>query len=318
MDINREYFGKKVLLIGGLGFIGSSLARELASLGAEVSILTKNREKEANISDFKDKIRIISLDQEKIKGEDIKNQDIIFDLAEKKISRQILEVSDLEEFLKDRKDFVNMYKKSSSKAKVVYASSRLVYGLISEADLPINENMDLKPFNLYGHIKKESEEIYKKSILNCVILRIAVAYGEGAYVKSPTDGIIGWFIRRALKDEELKVYENTSRLRDFIYLQDLISAFLVCGIHHKATNNIFNVGSGEAIRLIDAAEKITKKVGGGRVEIAPNQNEVDKIDNFYIDTAKINRELGWRCLHSFDEGLDKTIEFYRAKLDKYI
>ncbi len=315
MNLGQNYLGKNVLLIGGLGFIGSNLARLLVSLGANITIITRSLEKLSNISDIRNKIRVLEFSED-VLLEEIFGKNLIFDLAES-VDRNSSESENVSRFVVNREKLIEGCKKYNPSVRIVYTSSRLVYGLVEPEKSPINEKSELNPFNVYGHIKKESEKLYQESGLDFVIARIGIVYGEKNKIVSPSDGLMNWFIKRALEDNDLLVREKSNRIRDFIYLADLIDALTISGICENAGKEVFNFGSGEPVALISLATKIIMKVGRGSIKIEKNSDAFDFEDSFYLDIDKARKVLNWKPKIFIDEGISKMVNFYKGTGEKF-
>ena len=174
-------------------------------------------------------------------------------------------------------------------------------------------------------IDKTSGEIYyrnynKESNLNTLVFRITNPFGPRAQIKHPKYGIVNWFIRQILENKPITIYGKGSQLRDYIYIDDLVYAFLTAGIHPNLKTRVYNVGSGVGTKFIDMVNTIVNIVGKGKikhVEWSKNYENFETGD-FYADISRIENELNWKPSISLENGLRKTIEFYRKNLNKYL
>ncbi len=312
MNLLQEYNNKEVLIIGGLGFIGSNLARFLNSLGAKITILTRSFEKISNLRDLENEIKIVEFSEKNM--QELKNKDMIFDLAES-VHRYSRGEEDLIQFLGFRKKIIEFCEKFNPHTKIIYSSSRLVYGQVDEKSLPIDEGFEPKPFNSYGKIKLESENFYMCSNLNFVIARIGVVYGEKEKIFSYSDGLVNWFIKKALEDDELIVYENIGRIRDFIYVDDLVEILSIIGVSKNTKREVFNISSGEPISLLNLARIIVNLVGSGKIVKEENFDPLDRKDSFYFDIRKAKNCLRWSPKIFIQEGIARLVNFYKGNMD---
>jgi UDP-glucose 4-epimerase len=150
-------------------------------------------------------------------------------------------------------------------------------------------------------------------------LRITNTYGPRHQMAHDEYGVLNWFIRKAIDDESLPVFGDGRILRDFLYVEDLIDCFLQVATSDQADGEVFNVGTGVPINFIDLAKKIVTIAGSGKAlftEFSKERKEVEPGD-YYTDISKINRVVGWNPKTSLEEGLLKTIEFYRKYKKEY-
>ena len=133
-------------------------------------------------------------------------------------------------------------------------------------------------------------------------------------------GILNWFIRLALEGKTISVYGTGEQLRDYLYIDDIVNAMVSCGQSEKANGQIYNVSSGKGIKFIEMVKKIIEFSGKGKYELKPFPEERKMIEtgDVVLSYKKINRELGWEPLTSFDDGLKKTIDFYKKHLKEYV
>lgn len=132
-------------------------------------------------------------------------------------------------------------------------------------------------------------------------------------------GVLNWFIRKAMDDETIPVFGDGRILRDFMYVGDLVDCFLKVAACPQAYGEVFNVGTGVPITFIDLAQKIVDIAGSGEVdftEFTPERKEVEPGD-YYTDISKIKRVVGWGPQTSLDEGITRTIEFYKEHKKAY-
>ena len=321
--------GKKVLITGGLGFIGSNLARALVKIGAKVTIYDNFMEKTGsnfyNIEDIKDRIEFISgdiRDKEKIE-EAVKEKDIIFNLA-----GQVSHVLSMENpFLdidincKGQLIFLEACRKNNPEAKIIYSGSRTQVGSVGESTM--NENSQQNPTDIYAAGSMAGELyhlIYNKVYgLKTSCIRLTNTYGEGAQITNPKYGVLNWFIGRAVLDEEITIFEPGTQLRDINYVGDVVGALILAAENERAIGEVFMLGSGVGIPLLNIAQEIIKAAKSGKIKFVPWTAERKNIEagDVIVDYSKAKRILGWAPKTSIEDGLKKTIGFYKKNLDNY-
>lgn len=334
MTLNRPtledfYSDKNVLVTGGKGFIGSHIAEELIKLGAQVVIIDSDREcsgaNDYNINTINESVRIINGDI--VNKEDVKkavvNKDLIFHTAAQvsRVKAQSNPIEDTEINCEGTLNILEAAKDIPKSPKIVFTSSRAVYG--SPDKIPVPESVHPDPMDIYGANKAAAEfycNVYDKtSDLSCTIARLTNVYGPRAQIDNPNYGVLNLFVRYAIQDEELTVYEPGTMKRDVIYVKDVVYGLLSLGEHPDTGGEIFNIGSSEVFSIEEIALKIVGIAGSGRVVSTdwPSEWEKMKIGDFASDNSKISEVTGWSPSYTFDRGIRNTIEFYKENLDKY-
>jgi UDP-glucose 4-epimerase len=211
-------------------------------------------------------------------------------------------------------------RKFSPQIRIVYCSTRAVYG--SNPANPIHEDCLPNPLDVYAADKLAGEyyhKIYSQVHgLKTMILRVANGYGPLAQMKAPSFGILNWFIRLAIDDQEIKIFGDGRQVRDYVYVEDIVNAFLLAGTSGLGNGEVLNVASGHGIPLIDIVKKIVRITGKGKIVYTPWPKENKKIDvgDFTADISKIKSKLKWKPKTSLETGLKSTIDFYK-KYKKY-
>lgn len=325
----RYYSGKNVLIAGGLGFIGSNLADKLVGLGARVSIIDW-RSETMNIDDFKDRIILYEGDVGKpISAIAVRGKDIIFDLEE--VIEQVPLATDKLGKIKDEEEIEWSVRRHRSIAdaafcslnqglgRIVYPSSKVVYGDVDENNLPVKEDTPMRPLSRYAMVKARTEEMFAgfcNEGFDIRVLRLTVPYGPKSQIKHPGFGIVGWFMRQALEGNDVTVFGEGKQLADYVYVGDVVDALLVAGYHPNAIGKTYNVGSGHPTAVVDMAHEVVKAAKSGKVVHTPMPEDIiksGKSGSMYVDTSKIKGELGWSPKYSFKKGIQKTADFYRGK-----
>lgn len=324
------YHGRRVMITGGLGFIGSNLARALVQQGADVllvdSLIPEYGGNLFNIDGIESQVRVNIGDvrQQSTMNYLVRDREIIFNLAGQvsHIDSMRDPETDLEINCRAQLTLLEACRRYNPGVKVIFAGTRQVYGRPSR--LPVDETHLVRPTDING-INKVAGEYYHLVYNNvfgirACSLRLTNVYGPRQLVKHNRQGFIGWFIRLAVEDREIQVYGDGSQLRDFVYVDDVVDAFLLAGACESVNGDVFNVGGSEPISHRDLVELLIETAGSGRVTYVdwPPEKKAIDIGSFYTDSSKFCRATGWRPKVDLREGLRRTIAFYRQHLPKYI
>jgi UDP-glucose 4-epimerase len=327
---HSSYAGKRALVTGGLGFIGSHLAARLADHGAEVTIIDSLIPEYGgnlyNVRGIEDRVRISFSDirdpwslRYLVKG-----QDFIFNLAGQVSHIDSMEDphTDLDINAKSQLDLLEALREVNQDAKVVYAASRQQYG--RPQSLPVTEDHPLVPVDVNGinMIAGEAYHLLYDHVhgIRCSSLRLTNTYGPHQLMKHGRQGFITTFIRRSIEGQDLMLFGGGEQLRDFTYVTDVVDAFLSVGLTEEAFGEAFNVGGQEPVSLLDVAALCQEiAAAGGKAEPAPWPPDREKIDigSIYVDHTRLNELTGWEPATSLREGLEKTIAFYKEHGEHY-
>ncbi len=332
LDLKEQYAGKKVLITGGLGFIGSNLAHKLVSLGGEVTILDANLARYGgnyfNISEIKDQVIVEEGDirDSSVINRHIFGKNVIFNLAAQVDHNYGMQNPhlDIDINCKGHINVLEECRKNNPNARIVFPGSRMQYGKVSDSDLPVHETHQLRPLSIYAANKAAGELYYmaynNHHKLDTVSLRVTNPFGPRAQVKHPGYCIVNWFVRQALEGKDITIYGDGAQIRDYIFIDDLVDAFLTAGVHPNAKGRVYNAGSGTPMHFRDMAKQVMGFANGGQVRNVPWPENYENVEtgNFYADITRIHSELGWKPETSFEEGLKKTVDFYRENLTRYI
>jgi UDP-glucose 4-epimerase len=328
-DHRDFYRGRKVLVTGALGFIGSNLSRTLADLGAHVlavdSLLPDYGGNLFNLAGYEDKVRINIAD---VRGHGmgylVKGQEVIFNLAGQvsHIDSMTDPFTDLEINCRSQLSILEALRVHNPEAKVVYAGTRQIYG--KPRYLPVDEQHLLTPTDVNG-INKISGEMYHlvyHSVygLRASSLRLTNTYGPRQLIRHNRQGFIGWFMRQVVLGEEIQIFGDGQQRRDFDYVDDTVDAFLRAGASDAADGQVFNLGGEDAVSLLDLTRLMIEVAGRGSYRLVPFPPERKRIDigDFHADTAKIRAALGWAPRVSLRDGLARTIEYYMENREHYL
>jgi UDP-glucose 4-epimerase len=318
------------MITGGLGFIGSNLARELVSLGARVlvvdSLIPDYGGNVFNIDGVADRLRVNVADirQQTTMNYLVQGHDVIFNLAGQvsHIDSMREPYTDLEINCRSQLTVLEACRHNNPGVKVVFAGTRQVYGRPST--LPVTEAHLVRPTDVNG-INKAAGEYYHLVYNNvfgirACSLRLTNVYGPRQLLKHNRQGFIGWFVRLVLENNEIQIFGDGSQMRDFVYVDDAVDAFLRAGADDASNGEVFNVGGLEPISHRDLVELMIRTAGSGRYRCTPWPPDKKAIDigDFYADSSKIRNALDWRPTMPLAEGLKRTFEFYRLHFDQYV
>jgi UDP-glucose 4-epimerase len=324
------YRGRPVMITGGLGFIGSNLARQLVDLGARVllvdSLIPDYGGNLFNIDGVADRVHVNIADvrQQSTMNALVRDRAVIFNLAGQvsHIDSMRDPYSDLEINCRGQLTVLEACRNHNPGVKVVYAGTRQVYG--RPDSLPVNESHLVRPTDVNG-INKAAGEYYHLVYNNvfgvrACSLRLTNVYGPRQLIKHNRQGFIGWFIRLTIENGVIQIYGDGSQLRDFVYVDDAADAFLRAGADDACNGEVFNVGGDNAYSHRELAALLLEVAGSGRVEFVdwPTHKKIIDIGSFYADSSKFTRVTGWVPTVSLRDGLTRTIAFFRQYSSHYI
>jgi UDP-glucose 4-epimerase len=329
-DYREFYRGRAVMITGGLGFIGSNLARHLADLGADVllvdSLIPDYGGNLFNIDGIADRVRVNVADirQQSTMNYLVRDRDVIFNLAGQvsHIDSMRDPYTDLEINCRSQLTVLEACRNHNPDVKVVFAGTRQVYG--RPDTLPVAETQLVRPTDVNG-INKAAGEYYHLVYNNvfgvrACSLRLTNVYGPRQLLKHNRQGFIGWFIRLAIEDRTIEIYGDGTQRRDFVYVDDAADAFLRAGATDACNGEVFNVGGDEPISHRDLTALLLRIAGRGSVryvEWPPDKKAID-IGSFYADSTKFKATTGWRPTVTLEDGLRRTIAFYCAHMCEYV
>jgi UDP-glucose 4-epimerase len=327
---NEFYRGRRVMITGGLGFIGSNIAHRLAELGADVllmdSLIPDSGGNFFNIDGVADRVRVNIADvrQESTMNHLVRDREVIFNLAGQvsHIDSMRDPYTDLDINCRSQLSILEACRKFNPGVKVVFAGTRQVYG--KPDSLPVTEDHLVRPTDVNG-INKAAGENYHL-LYNHVFrvracsLRLTNVYGPRQLIKHNRQGFIGWFIRLALEGREIQIFGDGSQVRDFVYVEDAVEAFLRAGASDAVNGHVFNVGGNEPISHSDLVKLLLDVAKGGSVRHVPwpPEKKVIDIGSFYADSSRFRAAVGWLPHVPLRTGLTRTIEFYRAHREHYL
>ena len=329
-DHQSFYRRRRVMITGGLGFIGSNLAHLLVDLGADVlivdSLIPDSGANFFNIEGIADRVEVNVADvrQQSTLNDVVRNREVIFNLAGQvsHIDSMKDPYTDLEINCRSQLCLLEACRNFNPGVKVVFAGTRQVYG--KPDSLPVTEDHLVRPTDVNGVNKAAGENyhlVYNNVFgIRACSLRLTNVYGPRQLIKHNRQGFIGWFIRLALEDREIQVYGDGSQVRDFVYVDDAADAFLRAGAANVCNGEVFNIGGMEPIAHRELVALLMDVAGSGRVRYIPwpPDKKVIDIGSFYADSSKIRGAVGWEPRVPLRDGLIRTIGYYREHLDHYL
>jgi len=325
----NAYHNKKVLITGGLGFIGSNLARVLVAQGALVTIVDSLIPQYGgslfNIENIREMVHVNVCDVRDPHAMKhlVQGKDFLFNLAGQTshIDSMTDPQTDLEINASAQLSILEACRLNNPEIKIVFASTRQLYG--KPDYLPVDEKHPIRPVDVNG-INKLAGEWYHLLYNNvygirACALRLTNTYGPGMRVKDARQTFLGIWVRQLLEGTPIKVFGDGEQLRDFNYVDDCVNALLLAGANEQANGQVYNLGSPEVIGLKALAEKIVNLGFGGSYELVPFPEERKAIDigDYYSDFSLISMELGWLPEVNLQKGLLNTIEYYSKHKSAY-
>ena len=325
----KNYSGKKILITGGLGFIGSNLGRKLVSQEAKVtlvdSLIPQYGGNKFNIDDFRDEVSVNICDVRDpfAIASLIQNQDYLFNLAGQTshIDSMTDPHTDLDINVAAQLSILEVCRKENPDIKIVFASTRQLYGRPDY--LPVDEKHPIRPVDVNG-INKLAGEWYHLLYNNvygirACALRLINTYGPRMRVKDARQTFLGIWIRLLIEGRPIKVFGDGLQLRDFNYVDDCVEALLLAGASDQANGKVYNLGGSEVIGLKDLSKMMVNLGHGGSFELAPFPSDKKAIDigDYYSDFSLITKELGWVPKIDLKDGLKRTLNYYSTHFSHY-
>ncbi len=325
-----EYFPhKRVLITGGLGFLGSNVARRLVELGSDVTLVDNlnplyggNR---FNISGIEKKLAVSIGDirDDSLMKPLVEKADVIFHFAAQVsyIDSPAMPLEDLSLNAQATLQLLELCRKHNPKARILFSSSRMVVGKVDGGIM--KEESPTNPPHLYGIHKLASEKyllMYHHDFgIPSTIFRITNPYGPRQQVKHSKYSLVGWFVRQAMEGKTITVFGDGQQVRDYIYADDIVEAFLRAAAADETAGEIINIGSGVPTKFRDMVSTVVSVVGKGNVEHEPWPKDYEKIETGYAvaDISKLRRLTGFEPRVGLRDGVQKTHEYYSRNIERY-
>jgi UDP-glucose 4-epimerase len=327
---NNDVFAQAdVLVTGGLGFIGSALARRLVELGAKVtlvdSLIPEYGGNPFNIHHIKDRVTVDLTDVRDVAAMSalIKKRQFLFNLAGQTshLDSMTDPVTDLNINAAAQLHILEACRLHNRDLKIVFASTRQVYGRPDY--LPVDEKHPINPIDVNGINKLAGEwyhllynDVYR---IRACALRLTNTYGPGMRVRDARQTFLGIWIRRLIDKNPIQIFGDGKQKRDFNFVSDVVDALLRAAASNDSNGKVFNLGHSEHVSLNELAALLVKLNGGGNYELVPFPDDRKTIDigDYYADFRKIEKSLGWTPTVNLEEGLKETLEYYRSNHAHY-
>ncbi len=329
MEFTETFANRNVLITGGLGFIGSNLARRLVGLGANVllvdSLIPEYGGNLFNIAGIESRVRVNISDVRDEHSMDylVQGQDYVFNLAGQTSHLDSMNdpYTDLEINCRSQLSILEACRKYNPGVKIVFASTRQIYG--KPDYLPVNESHLLRPVDVNGINKMAGEwyHILYNNVYNlrACALRLTNTYGPRMRVKDARQTFLGIWIKLLVEGAPFEVWDG-GQLRDFTYVEDALDAFLLAAASDEANGQTFNLGGEGVVSLKELAELLVEVNEGGQFvqrSFPADRKRID-IGDYYADYSAIGRALGWAPCVPLREGLAQTLRFYREHRVHYL
>ena len=311
----------RVLVIGGLGFIGVNLTTRLSVLGAKVSVLTPDRAKHASdIPSFeRHGVEIVEGDLRDgaLISRRVVGCDVVINLSGQSGAVRSMDDpwTDLDVNVRGNLVLLEALRAQNRDAKVIFAGSRLQYGHVHR--LPAHEDEPQVPLSVHALNKQTVEQyldLYQRLFgIRYAVARITNPYGPGQPAGRTAYGVINRMIHLAIADRPLTIYGEGTQLRDYIHVDDVTTALVAMAASPKTDGRAYNVGSGTGTRMVDLASQVIAIAGAGRIEHVawPALAQQIETGDFVADISRIKRELAWGPTIELRPGLEQTVAFYR-------
>lgn len=326
--LDSVFFGREALVTGGLGFIGSNLARRLALLGARVTIVDSLIPEYGgnlfNIREFVDRVTVNISD---VRDEHsmkylVRGKEFLFNLAGQTSHMDSMKNprTDLEINCKAQLSILEACRHHAPEVRIVFASTRQMYGRPER--LPVDETHPIRPVDVNGINKLAGEsyhllysEVY--GVRACA-LRLTNTFGPGMRVKDARQTFLGAWIRAVVDGERFEVWGGEQK-RDYTFVDDVVEAFLLAAATERCVGKAYNVGGFAPLTLLETASRLVAAAGEGSYVVCEFPADRKKIDigDYYSDDSMFRTETGWAPTVDIDEALARTIEYYRRNMAHY-
>lgn len=327
--VESAYAGKRVLVTGGLGFIGSNLAIRLVELGAEVtvadSLIPGLGGNPFNLAPVEGRVETTDADVRDGAAVErlVDGQEVVFSIAGNvsHVDSMTDPFLDVDLNYRTQLTVLEALRRRGSQARVIYAGSRQQYG--RPQYLPLNEDHPLEAIDVNGINKTAGEAAtllyHRVHGLPTCSLRLTNTYGPRMQMRHPRQGFVSWFVRQAIDGERIDLYGGGISLRDFNEVGDVVDAFLRAGVNEAAVGEAFNLGHAEPVTVREFAETLVEVAGSGSLAERPFPADRAGIDigSVFANYRKIRGLLGWEPRVGLREGLERMVEYYRSHRGHY-
>ena len=326
----ESFRDRRVLITGGLGFIGSNLAHRLHGAGAQVTVYDclepRSGGNRYNLHGIGRGVRLLSGDIRDLEAvcEAVRGQDVVFHCAAcTSHSNAMLEpMLDVDVNCKGTLHVLEAVRRHAPEAKLVHLGTSTQVGRMRRT--PIDEDHPEYPLDIYSANKTASEKyvlIYGHAYgLRTTVVRLANVFGPRAHIRGPSLGFINYFIGLALQDRDLTIFGAGEQQRNVTYVDDAVEALLMAAAGERADGESLFATSDTHLTVAAIAAGIVRVIGAGRVRLVewPSERRAIEFGDTQISNAKIRERLSWSPRHTFEEGLAQTRDYYRECLAHYL
>lgn len=326
-DLLRRWAGRKVLITGGAGFLGSNVARTLAGTGADViavdCFLAEGGANRCNLEGTTARLVEADIGDGTKMAPLLADREVVFNFAGRTghLDSMTDPMSDLADNAESQLAFLEACRKTNPRLRIVYTSTRQVYGRPQR--LPVDESHPIAPPDINAIHKLAAENYHllyhRVHGLKSVVLRLTNCFGPGMRIKDARQTFVGIWLRKALEDGTLEVWGGEQR-RDLLFAGDFVAAALTAADSDAAMGHIFNLGGNGAVSLATLAQTLIKTAGHGRIERRefPAERKSIDIGDFVLDDSAFRTTTGWAPTVGLDQALAETIAYYRERLPRYL
>ncbi len=321
--------GRRVLITGGLGFIGSNVALRCVTLGAKVTIYDvldpRSGGNMQNVKDIEDEVEIIANDLRNFEGVSaaLRHKDIVFNCAAYTSHPQSMTdpLNDIEVNCKGTIHVLEAARRFNPDVKIVHVGTSTQIGRMLQSE--VSETHPEFPLDIYSANKSASEKytlIYASAYkLRATVVRLANNYGPRSNIRSADFGFVNYFVGLALQNRELTVFGQGSQLRNISFVDDSVEALIFAGLSDQSQGRVFFAVADKQFTVAEISKAITTHIGGKlRFVDWPKDREAIEIGDAVISNSYMKSTLNWQPKYDLAEGLVKTKEYFLPNLTKYL
>ena len=312
IDMRSSFGGRRILVTGGAGFVGSAVTRHLVKAGARVTVLDDLFTGTAESLPTGAELVVGSVADRQLVDKLVAQNRLIFHMAARNIIASTANPRDDFETNIGGTLNVLMAARESQAERVVYTSSASVYG--NPRSIPINEDDGLVPLSPYAVSKLGGEHycqaFYESYGLPVASVRYSNVYGPGQRPDNPYCGVVSKFLQAANEGTPLSIHGDGEQTRDYTYIDDAVDATLTVAIHPRAEGEVFNVGTGVETSVNALAAAVGRALDEPvRIERL-DRRDIDNIRRRIVNIEKARRMLRWSPQVTLDRGLSQTAKWY--------